>query len=66
MAASTLYPFYSKEDLIKKFVGKSLKDVALPAAVLDVQKIRRNCDRLLEVCEELKFRWRAHIKTHKV
>ncbi|EPE24722.1 PLP-binding barrel [Glarea lozoyensis ATCC 20868] len=65
MATSELYPFYSKEDLTKKFVSKSIKDVTLPAAVIDRQKVKRNCDRMLDACEELKFRWRAHIKTHK-
>jgi D-serine deaminase-like pyridoxal phosphate-dependent protein len=66
MATSELYPFFSKADLTKKFVGKSVKDVSLPAAVLDIQKVKQNCDRMLEACEELKFGWRAHIKTHKV
>ena len=66
MATSDLYPFASKEELTKKFVGKSITDVTLPAAVLDLQKVKRNCDRMLEACEELKFGWRAHVKTHKV
>jgi D-serine deaminase-like pyridoxal phosphate-dependent protein len=66
MATSDLYPFFSKEELRKKFVGKCIKDVTLPAAVLDIQKLKQNCERMLEACEELKFGWRAHIKTHKV
>jgi D-serine deaminase-like pyridoxal phosphate-dependent protein len=51
---------------VKKFVGKSIKEVPTPAAVLDLSKVRSNCSRMLESCEKLDFGWRAHIKTHKV
>lgn len=66
MATTSLYPLSSKGELQKLFVGKRLKDVATPAAVLDISKLKKNCDRMLEAVEELKFGWRAHIKTHKV
>lgn len=65
MATTSLYPLSSKGELQKLFVGKRLKDVATPAAVLDISKLKKNCDRMLEAVEELKFGWRAHIKTHK-
>jgi D-serine deaminase-like pyridoxal phosphate-dependent protein len=53
-------------ELQKLFVGKNLKDVDGPAAVLDLGKLKNNCNRMLEVVETLGFGWRAHIKTHKV
>ncbi|KUJ24645.1 uncharacterized protein LY89DRAFT_605405 [Mollisia scopiformis] len=61
----SLYPLSIKEELQKQFVGKSIKDVAGPAAVLDLSKVQNNCNRMLEAVETLKFGWRAHIKTHK-
>jgi D-serine deaminase-like pyridoxal phosphate-dependent protein len=66
MATTSYYPLSTKEDLLKHFVGKSLKDIAGPAAVLDLGKLKSNCNRMLEAVDTLKFGWRAHIKTHKV
>lgn len=66
MDAISLYPMPSKEELAKEFVGKSIKDVTGPAAVLDLGKVKNNCSRMLEACDTLGFAWRAHIKTHKV
>jgi D-serine deaminase-like pyridoxal phosphate-dependent protein len=66
MATTSLYALPAKEGLQKLFVGKNLKDIATPAAVLDLSKLEKNCNRMLEAVEELKFSWRAHIKTHKV
>ncbi|KAH6663188.1 putative serine dehydratase domain-containing protein [Halenospora varia] len=65
MATTSLYPVATKEELQKLFVGKSLKDVATPAAVLDISKLKSNCNRMLEAVDSLNFGWRAHIKTHK-
>ncbi|TVY32368.1 D-serine dehydratase, partial [Lachnellula subtilissima] len=65
MATASLLPLPSKETLVKEFVGKSIKDVATPAAVLDLQKLKNNCSRMLEAVESLDCGWRAHIKTHK-
>jgi hypothetical protein len=66
MATTSLYPLPTKEELQKRFIGKSLKDVEGPAAVLDISKLRNNCLRMLEAVDSLDFGWRAHIKTHKV
>ncbi|PMD29862.1 hypothetical protein L207DRAFT_615429 [Hyaloscypha variabilis F] len=65
MATASYYPLSTKEELLKHFVGKSIKNVPAPAAVLDFSKVVRNCDRMLEAVDILKFGWRAHIKTHK-
>jgi hypothetical protein len=66
MATTSLYPIPTKKELQKRFVGKSLKDVEGPAAVLDIGKLKNNCLRMLEAVDSLDFGWRAHIKTHKV
>lgn len=61
-----LCPAPSRDLLRERFVGKSLKDLETPAAVIDLSITQRNCQKLLEAMEELGFGWRAHIKTHKV
>lgn len=66
MESSSQYPCASRDELVKAYVGKSLHDVAGPAAVLDLSKIKQNCDGMLRAVEDLKCSWRAHIKTHKV
>ena len=66
MDATSFYPLPTKEELVKEFVGKSIKDVPAPAAILDVSKAKNNCKNMLEACDRLEFGWRAHIKTHKV
>lgn len=66
MATTSLYPLSLKEELQRQFVGKSIKDVAGPAAVLDLSKLKNNCNRMLEAVDTLNIGWRAHIKTHKV
>ena len=47
MAAPTVI---SKAELVEKYVGKTLKDptLSLPAAVLDLAAIKRNCDRMTD------------------
>jgi D-serine deaminase-like pyridoxal phosphate-dependent protein len=66
MASSSIYSHASKEALRKEFVGKSIKDVGSPAAVLDLAIVQQNCSKMLEAVDILDFGWRAHIKTHKV
>ncbi|KAH8680083.1 putative serine dehydratase domain-containing protein [Tricladium varicosporioides] len=65
METNSLYPVATKEELQNLYVGRSLKDVATPAAVLDISKLKSNCNRMLEAVDSLNFGWRAHIKTHK-
>ncbi|KAH0493170.1 hypothetical protein TgHK011_008089 [Trichoderma gracile] len=65
MSSLTFYPPSPREALIKAFVGKSLREVPTPAAVLNVAAARRNCGRMLEAVGRLGLGWRAHVKTHK-
>ncbi|KAK6070411.1 d-serine dehydratase [Seiridium cupressi] len=55
----------SKDLLRAQFVGKSLYQVATPAAVLDLAKVEANCNLMLDAVQRLNLSWRAHIKTHK-
>lgn len=48
------------------YVGKHVRDVPKPAAILDVAKIRRHCSSMLDTVEALKVNFRPHVKTHKV
>lgn len=56
----------TKAQLREQFVGKNIRDVSTPAAVLDVSIVKRNCQRMLDSCHALGFGFRAHVKTHKV
>jgi D-serine deaminase-like pyridoxal phosphate-dependent protein len=62
---SILYPQASRKALTDLFVDRSLSDVAVPAAVLDISKIKQNCKLMLAAVEDLQVSFRAHIKTHK-
>jgi D-serine ammonia-lyase len=55
-----------KDELKAQWTGKTLYDVPTPSVVLDLAKLKANCDRMLQVVRRLSLSWRAHIKTHKV
>ncbi|KAI9648434.1 hypothetical protein NHQ30_003068 [Ciborinia camelliae] len=65
MESVSLFPYASREELVKEYVGKPLHDVPCPAAVLDLSILKKNCTSMLEAVDSLHCRWRAHIKTHK-
>lgn len=64
--ATALYPTPSAAALKLQNVGKQIKDIQAPAAILDAAVIRRNCKLMLETCSTLGVGFRAHVKTHKV
>lgn len=66
MNPQNFHTYPSREDLCQAFVGRKLRDVPAPAAILDRAVVRRNCDRMLGACRDLKVGFRAHTKTHKV
>ena len=66
LSGPCLYPSPSKTTLQLHYVGKQLKDVQAPAAVLDLAVIKRNCQSLLDTTQALGLKFRAHVKTHKV
>ena len=61
-----LLPLPSTSRLEETFVGKNLREVPTPAAVVDRAVVRRNCDQMLKACETLQVDFRPHVKTHKV
>ena len=64
--AKALLPLPTQAALHEAFIGKNLKDVPTPAAVLDRAVVQRNCLQMLKACELLKLGFRPHVKTHKV
>ena len=52
--------------LRESLLGKSLREIPTPAAVLDRTIVERNCKGMLEACKELGVDFRAHVKSHKV
>ncbi|KAH7375505.1 putative serine dehydratase domain-containing protein [Plectosphaerella cucumerina] len=65
MSTTPYFPPSPHDELTRLYVGKSIRDVPMPAAVLDVAVARQNCDRMLAACKSLGLSWRAHVKTHK-
>ncbi|KAF8852545.1 hypothetical protein BDZ45DRAFT_678285 [Acephala macrosclerotiorum] len=63
MAAT--WPLRTKASLVEQFVGKSLHDIPLPAAVVDIAKVKRNCERMLDAVEELGFDFLPAISYHR-
>lgn len=61
-----LYPCPSMEKLKDDFLGKTLHHVQTPAAVIDRQVVKRNCEQMHRAIRELNLAFRAHVKTHKV
>lgn len=66
LPAPILYPSPSEAALKSHYVGKQVKDVQAPAAIIDRAVVRRNCKLMLEAAEKLGVDFRAHVKTHKV
>lgn len=57
----------SPELLLKaSLIGKDLREIETPAAVLDVAVLRKNCALMLKTVDTLQVGFRAHVKTHKV
>ncbi|KAI4731559.1 hypothetical protein E4T49_00539 [Aureobasidium sp. EXF-10728] len=64
-SAPSFYLSPSKAALQLQYVGKNLREIPTPAAVLDLAPIRRNCKAMLEATKALGLGFRAHVKTHK-
>ncbi|KAG6000682.1 hypothetical protein E4U54_001336 [Claviceps lovelessii] len=65
MSREHLYPSPPRQVLAELYLGKCLGDVPTPAAVINIAAVRRNCERMLQTCDQLDLGWRAHVKTHK-
>lgn len=44
---------------------EALSALCTPALVVDVDKVKRNAQRMMEFCEKLGVQLRPHMKTHK-
>lgn len=63
--AASLYPTPPEASLKLQFLGKKIKDVQAPAAIIDAAVVRRNCKLMVDTAEKLGVGFRAHVKTHK-
>ena len=45
--------------------GEAISALCTPALVVDVDKVKRNAQRMIERCQELGVQLRPHMKTHK-
>jgi D-serine deaminase-like pyridoxal phosphate-dependent protein len=63
---SSNYPLPSKASLVQQFVGKTLKEIPLPAAVVDIAAVKRNCQRMSDVVKELGFDFVPLVNIHRV
>lgn len=64
MRNADLYPNPS-EDVKHLFLGKDIRELEGPAAIVDRAVVKRNCDAMLKTVKELGLGFRAHVKTHK-
>ncbi|KAM0723736.1 hypothetical protein Q7P37_000726 [Cladosporium fusiforme] len=65
MDVTTRYPNALESELREAYVGKSLQEADTPVAIIDVAAARRNCQSMLDACDTLGVKFRAHVKTHK-
>ncbi|KAN0104349.1 hypothetical protein V8E51_010094 [Hyaloscypha variabilis] len=59
------YPLPSKALLVQQYVGKTLKEIPLPAAVIDIAAVKRNCQRMSDAVKELGFDFMLLVNAHK-
>uniref|UniRef100_A0A0B7AMV0 D-serine dehydratase-like domain-containing protein n=1 Tax=Arion vulgaris TaxID=1028688 RepID=A0A0B7AMV0_9EUPU len=46
-------------------MAKKLKELATPCFLIDIHRVRQNCQRMLKTCKELGVQLRPHTKSHK-
>ncbi|KAH9524653.1 hypothetical protein Btru_027440, partial [Bulinus truncatus] len=44
---------------------KTVRDLPSPCFLVDLKKVKRNCDAMIDRCKELQVQLRPHTKTHK-
>jgi D-serine deaminase-like pyridoxal phosphate-dependent protein len=64
MAAN--FPLPSKASLVQQYVGKSLQEIPLPAAVVDIAAVKRNCLQMRKAASGMGFALRPRVDAHKV
>ncbi len=47
------------------FKGRKLEELPSPSFIVDVNKVKRNCERMKQRCDSLGVKLRPHMKTHK-
>jgi len=55
-----------RDELVSQYVGSPLRTVRTPAMIIDRSIFARNCAEMHRKCKQWNWKFRAHIKTHKV
>ncbi|KAG8630558.1 hypothetical protein KVT40_002177 [Elsinoe batatas] len=58
-------PVPSEAALKIQYVGKNIRTLPTPAAIIDAAVVRQNCKHMLDTAKALGLGFRAHVKTHK-
>ncbi|ETN39119.1 uncharacterized protein HMPREF1541_05341 [Cyphellophora europaea CBS 101466] len=61
----SLSPLPPVDQIKALYLGKDVEDLPAPSAILDVAKVKKNAELMLDAVHELGFSFRAHVKTHK-
>lgn len=64
-SAARFYPLPSKDELCSTYVGRTLHEVPVPAAIVDLAKFEKNCELMHDAVSQLGLSFRPHVKTHK-
>ncbi|KAI8094284.1 hypothetical protein BDF21DRAFT_489812 [Thamnidium elegans] len=69
-STTPLLSFYSHHDqwkasLVESMVGKKLDQLRTPSLIIDRAILKRNCDKLACITNDLNTKVRVHVKTHK-
>lgn len=65
LSALQAYPLSPLDTMRKSYIGQRLQDIPTPAAIIDLAKVRNNCELMLDAVKKLGVKFRAHVKTHK-
>ena len=44
---------------------KTIQELETPCMLVDIDKVKRNCQRMIDRCQEMGLELRPHMKTHK-
>ncbi|KAG2234556.1 hypothetical protein INT48_000459 [Thamnidium elegans] len=69
-STTPLLSFYSHHDqwkasLVESMIGKKLDQLRTPSLIIDRAILKRNCDKLACITNDLNTKVRVHVKTHK-
>ena len=55
-----------RDELVSQYFGSPLRTIRTPAMIINRSIFARNCAEMHRKCKQWNWKFRAHIKTHKV